>query len=223
MSAKTAALCALLLLAATRVHAHRLDEYLQAATIAVEKGRIHAEIRLVPGVEVFATVFAEIDRDGDGVVSVTERRAYAERVRGDVSLRVDGTPIPLRLLSATFAPTELLQAGRGEIQVRLEANVPGVAPNRRLSFENRHLSRISSYLVNGLVPQDANIRLGAQQRSYDQSFYALDYADATAGADPRGPSSWLEPWDWIDAALPALIMTLALAVRRIRGSRARVR
>ena len=33
--------------------AHRLDEYLQATTIALEKNRVHAELRLTPGVAVF--------------------------------------------------------------------------------------------------------------------------------------------------------------------------
>ena len=48
MSARLVLVWAVVLLTATPAGAHRLDEYLQATTIAVEKGRVHAEIRLTP-------------------------------------------------------------------------------------------------------------------------------------------------------------------------------
>ena len=73
-------LTAILLLAATSAFGHRLDEYLQGALISVEKNRFEAEITLTPGVAVFSLVLAAIDSDGDGVISKTERRAYAEEV-----------------------------------------------------------------------------------------------------------------------------------------------
>jgi len=186
MSARPAAICGLLLLVATSAGAHRLDEYLQATTISVEKGRVQAEVRLVPGVAVFPIVFADIDRDANGVASAAEQRAYAQRVLSELSLSVDGRRLPLRLVSWTFAPRELLQEGRGEIRLRLEAAVPGAAAVRRLTFENRHYRQIGSYLVNSLVPHDPHIQLAAQERSYDQSFYRLDYATSANGR--RRPS-----------------------------------
>jgi len=216
MSAMRGLLCAVVLLAGSPAGAHRLDEYLQATTIAVEKARVLAEIRLAPGVAVFPAVFADIDRDANGVASAAEQRAYAQRVLGDLSLSVDGRRLPLRLISSTFAPTELLREGRGEIELRLEADVPGTAAYRRLTFENHHQSRIGSYLVNGLMPRDADIRLAAQQRSYDQSFYQVDYADASA------PASRLELWGWMDSALLALIAGIALLGRRVTAGRALV-
>ena len=164
----------------------RLDEYLQATTIAVEKGRILAEIRLAPGVAVFPAVFADIDRDANGVASDAEQRAYAERVLGDLSLSVDGRRLPLRLISSRFAPTELLREGRGEIRLKLEADVPGTAAYRRLTFENHHQSRIGSYLVNGLVPRDADIRFATQQRNYDQSFYQARLHGRQRACQPIG-------------------------------------
>ena len=90
MSARAVVVCTLVLLAATPVGAHRLDEYLQATTIAVEKGRVQAEIRLVPGVAVFPIVFAGIDSDSDGVMSAAEQRAYAQWVLHEVSLSTEG-------------------------------------------------------------------------------------------------------------------------------------
>ena len=63
--------------------AHRVDEYLQATLISVEKDRVEAFLRLTPGIAVSSVVLASIDTDGDGVISQTEKRAYAERVLAD--------------------------------------------------------------------------------------------------------------------------------------------
>jgi len=207
--------CALVLLTAAPAGAHRLDEYLQATTIAVEKGRVEAEIRLAPGIAVFPIVFADIDGDSDGVASAAEQQTYAQRVLGDLSLSAEGRRLPLRLVSSTFAPKALLQEGRGEIQLRFEADVPGTAAKRRLTFENHHQSRIGVYLVNGLIPRDPDIQLIAQQRNQDQSFYQLDYTDASAPAGTRSFASWSEPWGWVDGALMALIAGLVLIRRRV--------
>lgn len=215
MSASPAVVCTLVLLAATPVGAHRLDEYLQATTIAVEKERLQAEIRLVPGVAVFPIVFADIDSDSDGVASAAEQRAYAEQVLRDLSVSADGRRLPLRLVSSTFAPKELLQEGRGEIQLRLEADVPGRASKRRLTFENHHQRRIGAYLVNGLVSRDPDIQLAAQQRNHDQSVYQLDYTDASAPGGMLSFASWSGPWGWMDCVLMALVVGLALLRRRL--------
>jgi hypothetical protein len=221
MSATRILICALLLLTAVSARAHRLDEYLQATTIAVEKSRVQAEIRLVPGVEVFRTVFVDIDRNADGVASEAEQRAYAQQVLGDLSLRVDGTRLNLRLISWIFAPTKLLQEGRGEIQLKFEADVPDAGATRRLTFENRHHRSVGVYLVNGLVPRDADIRLGAPRRSDDQSFYQLDYVDRTAPAATRSFTAWSGPWGWADAALTSLVLALALMQLTSRRSHAK--
>ena len=77
--------------------AHRLDEYLQATTISVERDRVQAQIRLTPGVAVFPSVLAGIDTNADQVVSESEQRAYAEAVLRDLSFTVDGTPLHPRL------------------------------------------------------------------------------------------------------------------------------
>ena len=208
-----------LFLSATPAAAHRLDEYLQATTIAVEKGRVQADIRLAPGVLAFPTVFAAIDRDADGTASNAEQRAYAERVLADLSLGVDGRRLPLRLISWTFPPKELLEQGRGEIQVSFEADVSGPAPVRRLSFENHHQPAISVYLVNGLVPRDSDIRLGMQHRSEDQSLYRLDYADRSAPAEASSFATASGPWEWTDAAFAVLLLAAALVAIFRRGGR----
>src|SRR5262249_5569526 len=84
------AACGILLAIGAPAFPHRLDEYLQATTISVEKDRVRAEVRLTPGVAVLPVVLARVDRDGDGVLSTVEQRAYAQRVLRDLSLAVDG-------------------------------------------------------------------------------------------------------------------------------------
>jgi hypothetical protein len=219
MSARRGLFCSLLLLCATPAAAHRLDEYLQATMIAVEKGRVQAEIRLAPGVMVFPSVFAAIDRDADGTASEAEQRAYAERVLGDVSLGVDGRRLSLRLISWMFPPKALLEQGRGEIQVTFEADMPAPTVARRLSFENHHQRAISVYLVNGLVPRDSDIRLGTQQRSDDQSFYQLDYADRSAPPNESWFISLSGPWGWTDVISALLLLAAAAVAVFRRGGR----
>lgn len=169
---------ALLSILAAPAFAHRLDEYLEATLISVGKARVRAQIRLEPGVKVFPAVLGAIDANGDGVISGAEQRAYAERVLRDLSLAVDGAPLRLRLVSSTFASLEELRAGRGEILIDFDAEVPRGGSARRLTFENHHLRPIAAYLVNSLVSQDPEIRIGAQHRNDDQSFYQLDYVQA---------------------------------------------
>ena len=166
------------ILLSTPTLAHRLDEYLQATTLSIERDRVQAQISLTPGVAVFPMVLAKIDTDTDGVISDAERQTYAERILHDLSLTVDGDRLRLRLVSSEFARTEEMKEGRGDIRLKFNADLPRSGPNRRLIFENHHLSPIAAYLVNCLVPRDPGIQVTAQKRNYEQSFYQLDYAQA---------------------------------------------
>src|SRR4029453_6639187 len=159
MKTRLAVTCAILFFVGTLASAHRLDEYLQATPISVEKDRVQAKIRLTPGVTVFPTVLAIIDTDGDGVISEAEQRTYTGRVLGDLSLTIDGDRFQLRLVSSKFANIEEMREGRGEIQLEVEADVSSGGPNRKLVFENQHQSRIAAYLVNFLISRDPVFRI----------------------------------------------------------------
>src|SRR5215469_9188086 len=123
-----------LLFAGSPAHAHRLDEYLEATLISVEKDRIQAQIRLAPGVAVLPVVLAGIDTNSDGVISDAEQRVYAERVLRDLSLTVDADRLKLHLLSVKFPGLEGLRDGIGEIQIEFSADVPRGGHSRRLVF-----------------------------------------------------------------------------------------
>src|SRR5437868_5560505 len=122
---------AILLSAGTSVFAHRLDEYLQATLLSVEKDRVQAQLRLTPGVAVLPAVLAGIDTDANGLLSDAERSAYAQRVLRDLSLTIDGAPLRLKLVSTQFPKLEAMEEGLGEIRLDFYATVPRGQGSRR--------------------------------------------------------------------------------------------
>ena len=193
-----------LMSAAAPARAHRLDEYLQATTIDLEKERVAVQIRLTPGVEVIRAVLGVIDGDGNGEISQREQRAYAERVMRDLSLVVDGQAARLRLISATFPSIGQMKEGLGDIELNLEADVPAGGGNRRLAFENRHQRAVSAYLANCLVPGDPDLRITAQRRNEDQSRYEVEYTQPNVparGVPPAASWSTVTFWTVVNAVV----------------------
>ena len=66
---------ALMVGAGSATSAHRRDEYLQAARIAVDPDRVRIELDLTPGIEVADGVIAGIDTDRSGTISPPARHA----------------------------------------------------------------------------------------------------------------------------------------------------
>lgn len=165
-------------------HAHALDEYVQATLISLERDRVHVSMRLTPGVAVWPDVLASIDADSNRIISEAEKRSYAERVLGDLTLGIDGARLKPVLISVDFPSADRLEEGLGSIQLELTANLPPGGANRRLVFENHHQRGISEYLVNCLVPEDSRLRVIAQKRNRDQSTYELDYEQADLTRNP---------------------------------------
>ena len=201
----------------TPASAHRLDEYLQATTISLEKNRVLAQIRLTPGVAVLPLVMAAIDTNGDGVISSREQRAYSERVLGDLSLAIDGDRLKLQLISTNFPKTDAMKEGLGEIQIDFAADLPRDNPERKLVFENRHLRPIAAYLVNCLVPRDPDIRVTAQNRNYEQSLYRLDYMQGGFRSRPVSLAWWPAGSGWLAFLTIVLLARLAVEWRKRRA------
>jgi hypothetical protein len=172
---KSPRVVAMLLLSAAPTAAHRLDEYLQATLLSVEKGRVVAQMTLIPGVAVFPIVLAAIDADGDGVISTTEQHSYAAHVLRDLTLNVNGSHLEPRLISVSVPSVAEMKEGRGEIHLDFTADLPPSAFHRKLTFENRHQAQIAAYQINALVPSDPDIRVVSQNRNYSQSYYELNY------------------------------------------------
>jgi hypothetical protein len=177
---------ALLILAAPAV-AHRLDEYLQGTILSVETDVLHAQMALTPGVMVLPAVMARIGADSSGLISEAAQRVYAARVLQDLTLTMDGRALKPRLVSLQFPAVDEMKQGLGQIRLNFDADLPPGGRRRRLSLQNHHLSGISAYQVNCLVPREPNIRIAAQRRNYTQSHYELDYEQEI----PAGPGGWL--------------------------------
>src|SRR5947208_17070076 len=108
----TRTLCRLLLLALlalpSAVFAHRDDQYLQATLVAIEPSGVRLQINLTPGVAVAEQVLAQIDRDRDDAISKNEAAAYAKLLKRDLTLRIDGRKLELKLTASEFvSPAEL--------------------------------------------------------------------------------------------------------------------
>ena len=181
VEAVTRTLCPLALLLALlafpcAVFAHRDDQYLQATLVAVEPSGVRLQINLTPGVAVAEQVLAQIDRDRDGAISKNEAAAYAESLRRDLTLRIDGRKLDLNLTASEFVPPEELRTGSGIIQMEFSASFgPLVTGPHSLTLENRHLTTISVYLINAARPRFATIEITRQKRNENQSAGEIEF------------------------------------------------
>ena len=158
------------------VFAHRDDEYLQATLVVIEPSGVRLQINLTPGVAVAEQVLARIDRDRDGAISKNEAAAYAELLKRDLTLRVDGRKLELKLAASEFVEPAELRSGSGIIQMEFSAiSGPLAAGPHRLTLENRHLTSISVYLINAARPGFATIEITRLKRNDNQSTGEIEF------------------------------------------------
>jgi hypothetical protein len=164
----------------TTVSAHRRDEYLQAARIAVEPDHVGVDLALTPGTSVADALLAVIDGSHDGALSAAERDGYARRVVGEMSLVLDGRPLPLQLASATFPDMDGARLGEAAVRLQVRAAVTDLRPgSHQLAFTNAHLPEHSAYLANALVPESDRVAVTAQRRTVDQHELTIHFTLAT--------------------------------------------
>lgn len=175
MRALVALLVAAWFWTAAPASAHRLDEVLQATTVAVTAGRVTFRLRLTPGVAIAPAILAQIDTDGDGALSPAEQAVYAERVMEGVAVRIDGASTPLRLRAASFPPSASMRAGAGDIVLDFDAPGPRGLGEHRFDYDQRPGPIQAVHLVNALAPSDTGVRIIGQSRSPDQASYRLTY------------------------------------------------
>jgi hypothetical protein len=158
------------------VSAHRLDEYLQAARIAVEPDRVQLELSLTPGIAVADGIIREIDTDGNGGLSLDEQQSYANRVLRAIELHVDDAPpLHLKLAASTFPDVHAMRTGDVAITIRSEAVIsPLAAGFHRVFFRNGNATADSVYLANALVPENDQVAVTRQQRDEGQTELTID-------------------------------------------------
>jgi hypothetical protein len=181
---------ATVMVVAGTVSAHRLDECLQAARIAVEPEHIELEVSLTPGIDVADQIVSDIDRDGDRSFSTGEQQAFATRVLVNLDLMHDGHPVQLAGAVTTFPDVDAVRRGEGTIHLRSTAALPAQTEGQhRVSFQNRYRPDISVYLANALVPESSRIAVTAQRRDTTQRDLTIDYV--MRGDQPGSMSTWV--------------------------------
>lgn len=166
---------AALLLLSLPASAHRLDEYLQATTIALFRNHIALHLRLVPGVEVAEGVIRQMDINRDGILSRAEQQAYISRVTQSLSLALNGQSLVLALNSATFSSLTAMRDGTGVLDLQFTSGASLQNGSNHLTYHNRGTGPETVWLVNCLVPQDPGLHVLRQTRSRNQSDYQLDF------------------------------------------------
>jgi hypothetical protein len=175
---------------AAEVSAHRRDEYLQAARVAVEPDAVHLELDLTPGIALAETIIADIDRNRDGSLSLDEQRAYASLVLGALTLEVDGRPVQAQLGATRFPDAESMRRGEGTIRLHSTATLPRLTMGRhKLLFRNGHDPDRSVYLANALVPDSDDVAISAQRRDGVQRELTIDYV--LHAALPTSTEAWM--------------------------------
>jgi hypothetical protein len=209
---------ALLIAAATSialsagVSAHRLDEYLQTARIAIQPDRVHVELDLTPGVAVADRVVQRLDIDGDGALSIGEQQTYARQVLSSIALRVDGTPLQMTLVASQFPDVEAVERGEGTIRLDLDSVVPLLTPGRhQLFFRNANDPDSAAYLANALIPENDRISIARQVRDASQRELTIDF-------DVRGTQalSAVESVFFTLAGAGVLLLPMARRARTMR-------
>lgn len=171
--------------------AHRLDEYLQAARIAVSTDQIVIELDLTPGESMAASVVRAIDGNRDGTASAEEGRDYAQRILSDTALEVDGASRRLVLLRSQVADLDAMRAGVGTVHLEIGAGrTPRTSGAHRLRFRNTHRADVGVYLANALTPATPRIRITDQRRDVLQQELQLSY-EVLQPASVRWPSWWV--------------------------------
>jgi hypothetical protein len=182
--------------------AHRRDEYLQAARLAIDPDRVEIELDLTPGIAVADRVLAEIDPAGDGVIDAADASSYSKRVLASLALDVDGHPVQLTKTRAQFPTVDAMRQGEGTIRIHAVAGLPRLAVgDHRLTWRNTFRTDISAYLANALVPTSLRVTAIDQQRDVDQRELVISYR--LTGAVLTFTEQWI--------AAAVLLVTVGLA------------
>lgn len=176
-----------LLCCATQVRAHRLDECLQCAFVAVAPDRVGIDLTLAPGLETAPALIAQIDLNRDGAISAAEAERFAQRVAARLSLEIDGRAVGLHLVRHEFPSVADLKTGCALISLDFTTRAGVLTPGFHQARLRNDLEAGSSvYLANLLVPTNPAIRLGRPERDALQQTlaFAFEVSPAPLSASP---------------------------------------
>lgn len=160
------------------LRAHRLDEYLQAIRVDVERTQITLEIDLTPGSGNAKSVLAAIDIDRDATISETEAEAYARRVLNELHVTIDGAERSLVLAHAESPGYADIEEGIGVIRLTATMSVAPEEGRHRLVVRNDHRPEGAIYLANALMPVNREVTIASQVRDPLQRSLSIEYTVA---------------------------------------------
>jgi hypothetical protein len=164
------------LLAGGVLSAHRRDEYLQAARLAVMPDEVRVELDLTPGIAIADAVISRLDRDRNGAFSATEWQDYVSSLTGAMMLDVDGRPLHMQVDRSAFPTREALAGGEGTIRIEMRASMPMLpGGSHHVRFRNDNSRESTVYLANALVPESESVTITAQRRNTSQSELTIDF------------------------------------------------
>lgn len=182
-----------LTIVATPAGAHPLDEYIQATYVTVSPGTATVELKLSPGVLVVPSVLTRLDPDGDQQIADTDARAYADDLLRQVTLRVDGTALPLTINDLQVPTYQLTQAGYGTLVVRALAALPAAADgsSHELTVRNANTADNPRFQINAFVSDHTAVTLGPQQRDSEQRQLEVTFTlgDSSQSPQPQGEAT----------------------------------
>ena len=182
--------------------AHQLDEYLQATIVSIEPDDIRLEMSLTPGVAIVGRILGVIDTNRDDQISPHEAEAYAELLKRDLSVRMDGSDMELKRITINFPEPDEMRGGWGIFRIGFDM-APGAltAGVHRIGIENKHFPAMSVYLVNAAQPKSGSVNILRQIRSQNQSTAEVEFT-------LQQPAKSFNPFG-VAAALPAMSLALA--------------
>lgn len=159
--------------------AHRLDEYLQASRVTLDRDRVTLEIDLTPGASVAPAAVSLLDRDGEGSISQAEAALYARRVLADLAVTLDSRPVVLNLTRVEVPSVAEMHDGVATIRLTAVGQVSSIIGGRhQLLLRNTHAPQemvTSVYLANAMMPSDEGVTVVKQTRDPRQQELRVDY------------------------------------------------
>ena len=154
--------------------AHRRDEYLQAARLAIDPDRVELALDLTPGIAVADVVLVGNRRRPERVDLRRRGSGYADRVLSAIALDVDGIPLRVELTEIRFPPR---QCGRGRHHAHItqRRRCRDSRTDYHLRYRNAYRADIGVYLANALVPASDRVIVSAQRRDIYQRDLVIDY------------------------------------------------
>ena len=179
------------LAAGVALEAHALDEYLQATRVDIAAKGVALFVDLTPGVAVAQTIIGRLDSDGDGIFSPTEAETYGRALLADLELSLDGSLLPLSLMRVEVPTAGDMRAGQGTIRIKTWSDASLLPGSHRLVVRNAHMTGLSVYLANALIPESPDTRIVKQTRDTRQQMFELDFDTDHTHIRGRVQLGWL--------------------------------